>query len=144
MQLKNWGCDQKEGKEYQLRSRPSLPVVTKNSVLMRIEGRHKDDRCHDSVYVTETKTRGSKVTKRSRRAFEVATGNVVIREITRSQPVIEVMTSNMHEDRRSNKEVATRKRSHDLKLKRWQQKCGCNLKLRSQHRMQQKTKRARS
>ena len=122
----------------------SIEVATKNLVLMRIEGRHKYCRCRDKVYVAETKTRGGKVTKRSQRAFKVATKNAGIREITYSQPVIEVMTSNMHEDRRLNKEVATCYRSHGLELKRWQHKCGRNLKLRLQHRMQHKTKRARS
>ena len=38
---KRWDCDQKEDKEYQLRSRPSFSVATKNSVLMRIEDQVK-------------------------------------------------------------------------------------------------------
>ena len=65
---------------------------------------------------------------RSRRAFEVATGKAVIREIIWSQPVINVVTSNIDEDGSSNKEVAARKRIHDLELKTWQQKYGRDLK----------------
>ena len=79
---KNRGCDQKEGKEYQLRLRPSFPIATKNSVLMKIEGRHIDNRCRDYVHVIETKTKVSKVTKRLRLVFEVAIRKAMIREIT--------------------------------------------------------------
>ena len=59
-----------------MRSRPSFPVATKNSILMKIEGRHRDNRCHDYVHVTETKTKGQQGNK------EVATRKAVIREIT--------------------------------------------------------------
>ena len=41
MKKKRWDCDQKEDKKYQLRSRPSFLIATKNSVLMRIEDQVK-------------------------------------------------------------------------------------------------------
>ena len=49
MKKKRWDCDQKEDKEYQLRSRPSFSVATKNLVLMRTEDQVKRSQLEKEV-----------------------------------------------------------------------------------------------